>query len=131
MPKRERKPFGVYDLLDSEPEIALIRYDGDPDVFTALAWTWLMKQEDECESGHYSVEPPQARLYRFNPTDDPDYSWTIGRPAQRGPGVFTGAVLTRGKSWRCGYCFAAIPCHEDDCVKALRERALTDSGSHS
>jgi hypothetical protein len=116
----KRKPFGTYNLLDCEPDVAVIRYDGDPDVFTALAWIWLMERQGEWDDGHYSVEPPQPRLYRFNPTDDPDYSWQLGRPTKRGPGVFTGAVLSRGRSWECGYCFAPSPDHFDDCVTHRR-----------
>jgi len=116
----KRTPFGTHRLLDCEPDVALIRYDGDPDVFTALAWAWLMDEESESESGHYAVEPPRPRLYRFNPTDDPDYSWLLGRPSKPGPGVFTGALLERGRSFRCGYCFAAAPEHEDDCVTLRR-----------
>lgn len=126
----KRKPFGTYNLLDCEPEVALVRYDGDPDVFTALAWVWLMEREDEYEDGHYSVEPPQPRLYRMNPCADYEYSWTLGRPAKRGPGVFTGSVLTRGRNWICGYCFAPTPDHFGDCVtlrRAERATVATDS----
>lgn len=116
----KRKPFGTYRLLDSEPEVALIRYDGDPDVFTALAWVWLMREQEDSENGHYAVQPPQPRLYRFNPTGDPEFDWMLGRPEKPGPGVFTGSVLTRGKSFTCGYCFAADPEHYSDCVTLRR-----------
>lgn len=118
----KRKPFGVYSLLECEPDVAVIRYDGDPDVFTALAWTWLMDRQDEYEDGHYSVEPPRPRLYRFNPTEHPDYSWKLGHPEKRGAGVFTGSILTRGRSWECAYCFARYDeLHQGDCVKAIRD----------
>lgn len=84
-----RKPYAVHRLLDAEPDVALIRYDGDPDVFTALATNWL-----RYEGYDEPIEPPQPRLYRINPCQDYEYSWTLGRPDRRGPGVFLGAVVT-------------------------------------
>jgi hypothetical protein len=116
MAERTRKPFGVHPLIDSEPYMAVIRYDGDPDVFAALAWAYLADRQAEYEDGHYSVEPPDPRLYRLNPTVDPDFSWLLGRPTMPGRGTFVGAVLTRGRNWQCPYCFGPTPDHLDDCV---------------
>jgi hypothetical protein len=128
----KRKPFGVYDLLDSEPSVALIRYDGDPDTFTALAATWLADRHAEYEDGDYSIEPPRPRLYRFNPTTDPDFSWSLGYPSRPGPGVFVGALLDVGRRWSCAYCLVRYDeGHADDCVKMLRDQARMDSGSYS
>lgn len=84
------KPYAAYPLLDAGRQVAVIRYDGDPDVFTALAWQWLL-YNDSCEA---TIEPPQPRLYRMNPSRDPEYAWMLGRPDRPGRGVFLGAVLT-------------------------------------
>lgn len=116
----KRAPFAVHNLLDCEPGVAIVRYDGDPDVFTALTWAWLIDRQDECEDGHYSIEAPLPRLYRINPTDDPDFSWTLSRSAKRGRGVFTGAVVTRGRTWQCHYCCASVSAHFADCVTLRR-----------
>lgn len=115
-----RKPFGTYNLLDCEPDVALVRYDGDPDVFTALAWVWLMREQADSERGHYSVEAPRPRLYRFNPSADPDYAWQLGQPSKPGPGNFVGAMIERGRSFACRYCCAGVPDHYNDCVTLRR-----------
>lgn len=115
-----RKAYAVYRLLDCEPDVALIRYDGDPDVFAALAQDWLREEYQDCDRS-YSAEPPKPRLYRMNPSSDPDYGWQLGTPAKRGPGVFLGAILTVGRRWNCGYCFAPYnEAHADDCATSLR-----------
>lgn len=108
--KERRKPFAVHRLLDAGRTVAVVRYDGDPDVFTALAGDWLLREFDEHDR---PIEPPQPRLYRMNACADDEYSWSLGRPVRRGPGVWLGALVTfarpRGElgpiasfgCWRC------------------------------
>lgn len=106
MPKS--KPFAVHRLIDCGRDVALIRYDGDPDVFAALAANWLR------DEGHEQpIEPPQPRLYRMNACQNDEYAWTLGKPERRGPGVFLGALVTLARPrgplgsmaphgcWRC------------------------------
>ncbi len=103
-----RKPYAVHRLIDDGRNVAVIRYDGDPDVFTALAANWLRYEDYD-----RPIEPPQPRLYRMNPCVDYEYSWTLGRPVRRGPGVWLGALVTLARErgelgpvasfgcWRC------------------------------
>lgn len=105
---RTRKPYAVHRILDHGRNVAVVRYDGDPDVFAALAENWLRNEGYE-----RPIEPPQPRLYRMNACADGEYAWTLGRPTRRGPGVWLGALLTlarpRGElgpvapfgCWRC------------------------------
>lgn len=86
---RRRTPFAVHPLIDCGRDVALVRYDGDEDTFTALAAAWLID-----ESIDRAVEPPQPRLYRCNPTQSDDYGWTLGKPSRPGPGTFLGAIVT-------------------------------------
>lgn len=86
----KRTPYAVHRLIDCGRDVALVRYDGDPDVFTALATDWVRS-----EGYDRPVEPPQPRLYRMNARGhDDEYAWTLGHPKRRGPGVFLGALVT-------------------------------------
>lgn len=95
MSKRRRRipssPYAVHELRDSERHLAVVRYDGDVDVFTALAWAYLIGQS---ASAAAPIQAPQPRLYRCNPDRTGLYEWTLGRPDKPGPGVFTGALIT-------------------------------------
>lgn len=103
-----RKPFAVHRLIDDGRNVAVVRYDGDPDVFTALAHDWL-----RYEGYERPIEPPEPRLYRMNACSDYEYAWTLGRPNRRGPGVWLGAIVTLARPrgplgalaphgcWRC------------------------------
>lgn len=82
------KPYRVHRLHDADDEIALIRYDGDPDTFTALAWRFCIDAEIED-----AIQPPQPRLYRCNPDFTGEFRWLIGMPDRRGPGTFLGSTL--------------------------------------
>lgn len=86
MPKAS--PYRVLPM-DDENCIAVIRYDGDPDVFTALAWAYSIQ-----ESTEHSIEPPQPRLYRCNPDFTGEFSWLLYPAEKRGRGVWLGAELT-------------------------------------
>lgn len=92
---RKRKPYKVYSLGDAERHVhAVVRYDGDPDVFTALAGQWMRANLD----GHYDMPialcPPEPRLYRWNPADNwSDYPIVLGEPSRPGRGVWTGSLL--------------------------------------
>jgi hypothetical protein len=80
------KPFRVLHMDDEDP--AVIRYDGDPDVFTALAWRHCIQEGIE-----QSVEPPEPRLYRCNPDFTGEYSWLLHPADKPGRGVWLGAKL--------------------------------------
>jgi hypothetical protein len=77
--------------VDSETEFAVIRYDGDPDVFTALAWAHCITEDIA-----WSVQPPEPRLYRCNPDYTREYGWLLGLAERRGPGVWMGATVRHG-----------------------------------
>lgn len=96
--RKSRTPFAVHRLIDGEPAVALVRYDGDPDVFAALAADWL-----RLEDIHRPVKPPQPRLYRCNPDPTGEFSWTLGTPAQPGPGTFVGALIELAE-WPADVC---------------------------
>lgn len=87
-----RRPFTVHRLIDCEPAVALVRYDGDPDVFAALAATWLAEEEIR-----RPIEPPKPRLYRCNPDPSGEYGWLLGQPTRPGPGTFLGALIELAK----------------------------------
>jgi hypothetical protein len=91
-----RKAYAVHRLIDCDRDVAVIRYDGDPDVFTALAADWLAREGHEC-----SIEAPQPRLYRMNVCQSDEWGWTLDTPSRRGRGVFLGALVTlaRPRSW--------------------------------
>jgi hypothetical protein len=73
--------------LDSDGDIAVIRYDGDPDVFTALAWAHCIREDID-----YSIKPPNPRLYRCNPDNTGEYAWLLAEASTRGRGVWLGAL---------------------------------------
>jgi hypothetical protein len=85
------KPYRVLPV-DDEQTLALVRYDGDPDVFTALAWAYLIENDLD-----YSIEPPEPRLFRCNPDFTGEYSWLMAEATERGRGVFLGARVDRGE----------------------------------
>jgi hypothetical protein len=74
--------------LDCDQAVALVRYDGDPDVFAALAAAWLADNDI-----HRPIEPPKPRLYRCNPDFTGEYGWLLGEPDRPGPGTFLGALI--------------------------------------
>lgn len=73
--------------MDDE-DFAVIRYDGDPDIFTALAWRYCIQEGIE-----YSIEPPEPRLYRCNPDFTREFSWLLYPAKERGRGVWLGAKV--------------------------------------
>lgn len=86
------KTANILPMIDDSDTIAVIRYDGDPDVFTALAWAYAIEQEED-----YTLLPPEPSLYRCNPTPlDSEFSFWLGEPEKRGPGVWLGARVNRG-----------------------------------
>jgi hypothetical protein len=88
---RRRTPYAVHRISDADEVVALIRYDGDPDVFTALAWRFLIR---EAYHAGTRIEPPMYRGYRCeqNAWND-DYAW-IYMPRQLGErGVFGGSEV--------------------------------------
>jgi hypothetical protein len=102
MSNRKRAPFAVHRLLDAEPAVALVRYDGDPDVFTALAADWLRD-----EGIRRPIAPPKPRLYRCNPDFTGKYGWLLGTPDRPGPGTFLGALIELMK-WPEGVCIDEV-----------------------
>ncbi len=85
------KPYRLLHM-DDEDCVAVIRYDGDPDVFTALAWVHCMS-----EAVDHSIEPPEPRLYRCNPDWTGEYSWLLTPAEERGRGVWLGAKVKTAK----------------------------------
>ena len=84
---RPRKSFTVADLDDG----TVIRYDGDPDVFTALFWAHAIDVGLD-----HSIEPPEPRLWRWNPDPTGEYNALLRPEAKRGPGVWLGALAEVG-----------------------------------
>ncbi len=119
-----KKPFAVHRLLDADEDVALVRYDGDPDVFTALATKWLADNEYP-----YAVLPPQPRLYRCNPDFTGEYNWLLGTPERPGPGTFLGATIRLGERFECVDCSAAAPDHFSDCATQKPAQPPTATGS--
>lgn len=93
--------------------VAVVRYDGDPDVFTALVHAWLMSQEfDE------TVLPPEPRLYRWNPDPSRTYTSVLADAARPGPGVWLGAVVELAR--RADGPIADKMCNPCDAVRGER-----------
>ncbi|MER7331607.1 MULTISPECIES: hypothetical protein [unclassified Micromonospora] len=87
-----RKPFAAAPIDDENGRwLGYVRYDGDPDVFTALAWSLGIR-----EGWEHSVQPPTPQLLRVNPDWTGEYAWHLVRADHRGPGVFVGAVIEAG-----------------------------------
>lgn len=84
--------------IDDEQTLALVRYDGDPDVFTALYWAHAIAEDID-----YSVEPPQPRLFRINPDPTGEYGWLMAEAREPGHGVFLGARADRGTYFEPGW----------------------------
>lgn len=72
--------------------LAVIRYDGDPDVFTALAYEFLRME------GHdTAIEPPRPRYYRWG-FDTLDRTHQMLREASGpGRGVWLGALVVSAR----------------------------------
>lgn len=87
------KPYRVLHM-DAEDCIAVIRFDGDPDVFTALAWAHCIDEGIE-----YAIAPPEPRLYRCNPDWTREYSWLLYPAKQGGHGVWLGAKVMTSGEW--------------------------------
>ena len=68
--------------------VGVVRYDGDPDVFTALAATWLRQEGYEA-----SILPPDPRLYRWNVDPTGYHPQVLGWAERPGPGAWLGAVI--------------------------------------
>jgi hypothetical protein len=117
---KPRKPFAVHRLYDADDAVALVRYDGDPDTFAALATKWLSDNDYP-----YTVQPPQPRLYRCNPDFTGEYGWLLGEPDHPGPGTFLGAIVKLGRRLSCAYCLM-YPEHAEDCVTQMtaEQRAM-------
>lgn len=115
-----RKPFAVHKLIDCGRDVALVRYDGDPDVFTALAYQWLT----DYGLGDRVIEPPQPRLYRMDPCNSDDYAWTLAEANRPGRGVFTGALITLARRGQVSDIMAPYGCWR--CEARPGEYHLTD-----
>lgn len=90
---RDRRPFRLYEIGDDDyapnRTVAVVRYDGDPDTFTALVLHWLLTERDGC--GDNAVLPPQPRLFRWNPDPSRTYAFLLADANKPGPGVWLGA----------------------------------------
>jgi hypothetical protein len=113
-----RGPFAVHRLIDCGRDIALVRYDGDPDVFTALAAEFLYLKGIEGRT----IEAPEPGLFRMNVCNSDEYGWAVGRPTKPGRGTFTGAILTLARRGELGR-YAPFGCWR--CEAKVYERHLT------
>jgi len=93
-----RRPVQVYRLFDGDPgQVAIVRYSGDPDEYTAVAHTWLADQiGDGTLVFDYpiGVVAPRPRWFRMNPYNGDEYGWTLGLPSGPGRGNWFGSFLT-------------------------------------
>jgi hypothetical protein len=99
---RRRRPFAVHGFDDEGQAFAVIRdRDHDPDVFTALAWAYMIDQEvGEC----CSIQPPEWRTYRCEQSyhNAGEYAWILTE-REPGPFVWTGAIaytVDHAEWWR-------------------------------
>lgn len=106
-----KMPWAVHRLHDCDDEVALVRYDGDPDTFAALAAWWLADNDYP-----YAAQPPRPRLYRCNPDFTGEYGWLLGTPDHPGPGTFLGATIRLGRRFECGDRLAPSPEHFSGCA---------------
>lgn len=86
----KRRPYAVHRISDGDAVVALVRYDGDPDVFTALAWRFLLRE------GYDSViEPPRYTGYRCEQSawNADEYAWIYMERPRGQRGVFGGAEV--------------------------------------
>jgi hypothetical protein len=85
----DRKPFRVHDLLDMDDgEVAVIRYDGDPDVFTALAWARGID-----DGWSHTVASPELHYYKHVPDWSGEYGWRLYPMTGPGRGRWLGAMV--------------------------------------
>lgn len=118
MSRARIRPGQVYRLLDfPDGVLAVVRYDGDPDVFTALAHNWLASQWRHPDDEPVAVAPPEPRLYRMNPYQGDDYGWILGEPSRPGRGVWLGALL-RTVQIGCSICHHLHGRHVAGCLNA-------------
>lgn len=89
---RTRKLFAAAALDDECGELyGYVRYDGDPDVFVALAWR-LGIDHDWARP----IQPPAPRLMRSSPDPSGEYAWVLVPVDRPGRGVFSGALIRPG-----------------------------------
>jgi hypothetical protein len=90
----DQQPFRLHELGDDDyfppnRTVAVVRYDGDPDVFTALVHHWLLTER--ANYGQQSVLPPEPRLFRWNPDPSRTFSYLLAKANNPGRGVWLGA----------------------------------------
>lgn len=92
---RRRRPFAVYWIGDAPADVAgIVRYDGDPDVFTALATDWLRTERDGYYDEPVAICPPEPRLWRWNPNPGwAEYPLTLTEETVRRPGTWLGSLI--------------------------------------
>lgn len=92
---RQTKAAQVYSLGEAERHVhAVVRYDGDPDVFTALAGDWVRNNLDGYYDAPIALCPPEPRLYRWNVAGEwGEYPLMLGESRRSGRGVWTGSLL--------------------------------------
>lgn len=87
---RPKAPFRVHTIDDDAWRgpltVAAIRYDGDPDVFVALAWAHLAR-----EGQAYPIQPPVYTRFRFQPDPSRYYDTVIADCPDGGRGTWAGA----------------------------------------
>lgn len=96
-----RNPAAWYRLDESYPDLAVIRYDGDPEVWARLLAEVLADHAEMsgCELTPDDVRPPVLKWYRKNvcpPDHYMGWTWQLGTPGQQvpGPGRWQGSLVT-------------------------------------
>lgn len=90
-----RRPWRLHELDNDAPypplsrQVAVLRYDGDPDVFAAVVHRWLIREGHE-----ENVLPPDPQLYRWRPDPSGYYGVILDTAVRRGPGVWLGSLVT-------------------------------------
>lgn len=86
------KKFQVYWLSEAPVNVhAVVRYDGDPDVFTALAYEWLLRERRYEDL--VAVCPPEPKFYRWNVNAYDDPPLILADRSGPGRGTWIGALL--------------------------------------
>ncbi len=104
----------VYWLADGEPHVhGVVRYDGDPDVFTALIHAWAIKELPALLDAPAAICPPEPRLYRWVPGGE--YGQWLDTAARPGHGVWTGALIKTVRIG-CTECQRLHGQHSERCI---------------
>ena len=108
------EPFEVYWVAEGQPDSeGVVRYSGDPDEYTALAWWWIASQRMPRDMP-VVVAPPRPEWFRWVPGGE--YGRTL-YPARPGRGAWLGSEI-RSVPAGCGECQLMGGRHTGGCLNA-------------